>query len=79
MLPFMTVYRAANITQDIADDLLAPLKLALTLPRKLILGSVAALFISVCGFCCCLAALKKPRKEPIPSLLESSENVFAGH
>lgn len=59
MLPVMTLFRSANMTQDAADDLLGDLKVALAAPRKILIFSLSGLFFTLCGLCCCLFSQKK--------------------
>ena len=73
MLPFMTVHRSGNATQDTVDDLFAPLKFALALPRKMVLISVVGMLMCLTGVCICrLASKKRVVKE---SLLESGHEL----
>ena len=74
MIPVMSVYRCANMTESAAEDLLGPLKFALGVPRIM-------LIVSICGICLMLGLIgcfiikerKRQREtEHKPSLLESS-------
>lgn len=59
MLPIMSVFRSANLTQEAADDVLGDLKIALAAPRKILLFSVVGLLISVAASSCCFYIVKK--------------------
>jgi len=55
--------------------LLGDLKIALAAPRALAIFSFSGLLLVIAAVSCCL--IKKSRKsEPIPSLLESTENAL---
>lgn len=47
MLPVFTVYRSANLTEETANDLLGVLKIAIVLPRRMIIGSIIGILFGV--------------------------------
>lgn len=69
MLPVVSVYRSANLTEAKANELLGDLKTALAAPRKMILFSVVGLLLVIAMKCCCLVTGRKESKAE--SLLES--------
>jgi len=77
MLPIFTVYRCANLTEDTANDVLGPLKVALAAPRYLLIFCITGIILTVISMVCCVMRARR-QKQPNSSLLESTDNVFDG-
>ena len=74
MMPVVSVYRGANLTEDKVDDLLGPLKIAIAAPRYLTIFSVAMLLIVISWISCCL--MRRKEQKVSPSLLESTDSAL---
>ena len=68
MMPVVSVYRGANLTEDKVDDLLGPLKMAIAAPRVMTIFSISFLLIVISWLCCCVMG-RKERQKVSPSLL----------
>jgi len=61
MLPVFTLYRSGNLTESAANDVLADLKTALTVPTKMALACFIGCIFSIFGVCACKIRLDSKR------------------
>lgn len=69
-MPVFSIFRSGNMTQEIADEVLGDLKIAMAAPTKLILLSVFGIIFTV--FCMIASRLKQRRRADAGSLLSST-------